>query len=383
MADPWRPTLRKRLILSSLDLIGRVVPGFNARVDGELPPHSDVRSILVIELWNIGDLVLMLPFLGQLRAKFPSAKITLLARSYAREVLEGTGVVDEYIPAELGWSEDTTGRNPLRSRLRELLRVRKALRSRRFDLAFKSRMHVREHFLLALTPARRKVAYAFGSGDGALTDPIDANVAASHKSDDWIGLLAPFGGAVPAPEPRISPSPSEARWADEFLAQHEITRADFLIGIHPGASVPEKRWPLDRFLEVTRALATNDAIRVLAFADETGYGAELRGIPGIALAEKLSIRQLIALISRCRMLLCNDSGPMHLAAAMGIPVIAVFGAGVEKWFAPLGAEHTILKADSAGGAVTTVGSGVKDVGVATVLDAIAKMLPAIASSRKA
>src|ERR1700693_6502829 len=118
------------------------------------------KRILVVELWNIGDVILTLPFLAQLRAIFPEAEITLLAQRHAAEILAGTGLVDQFIEADLTWqlrrfnlfAYDWTG----------LVRVTRMLRKRKFDLAFQCRPHVREYVLLALSGAPRRVGYARG-----------------------------------------------------------------------------------------------------------------------------------------------------------------------------------------------------------------------------
>lgn len=127
----------------------------------------------MVELWNIGDVVLTLPFLAQLRAIFPDAEITLLARPYAAEILAGTGLVDRFIEAELTWKTEGRRRfNPFNYGWAELLRVVRAVREREFDLAFQCRPHVREYALLAMSGARRCVGYAKPGWGRTLTDAI-------------------------------------------------------------------------------------------------------------------------------------------------------------------------------------------------------------------
>src|SRR5258705_2288404 len=103
MAQTWIPSFRKRLMLGVLDLFARLTP---AGVDDRtLDANAPARRILVIELWNIGDVVLAMPFLAQLRALFPRANVTMLAQPHARTILAGTGLVDDFIDTDLGWSE--------------------------------------------------------------------------------------------------------------------------------------------------------------------------------------------------------------------------------------------------------------------------------------
>src|SRR5690242_12643799 len=117
MAQVWIPSIRKRLILGALDLYARVA---QRRPSGQATPSRYVERILVIELWNIGDIVLAMPFLAQLRTIFPRARITLLARAHTRTVLAGTGLVDDFLETDLGWSDSSVRRNPFAYRWREL-----------------------------------------------------------------------------------------------------------------------------------------------------------------------------------------------------------------------------------------------------------------------
>lgn len=335
----WVPTRRKRLLLAAVNLLAVLMRPFKRWRRGPAAGEG-VRRILVVELWNIGDVVLAMPFLAQLRQVFPGATTTLLARPHARELLEGTGLVDEFITADLAWEDKGAGPGSA-ANWPELLRLSNALRGREFDLAFHSRLHIREHAILALSGARRRVGYSFGGRDRALTDAIAVDNPDRHKVADWMRLLGPFGGHVEMEPPRLRVSESERAWAAEFLAAQGFPPRDLVIGVHPGASVPDKRWPVQGFCEVAAALTARPGTRVLAFVDPSGYGAPLGEIRGVATAQ-VGLRQLIALIQRCNLLVCNDSGPMHIAGGLGVPTVAIFGSSVWRWFAPLGRGHQIL-----------------------------------------
>lgn len=344
MAQTWNPTFKKRLMLGALDLYARLT-----QPRGDLEGSDSTRAIqriLVIELWNIGDVVLAMPFLAQLRALFPHASITMLARPHARTVLAGTGLVDEFIETELGWSESAVRNNPFAYSWSELARVRRELQRDKIDIAFSSRMHVREHVVLALSGARRRVAFRLGSGR-ALTDAMHLDDPNRHKVEEWLELLKPFGGPGALEPPRLKVSDAERSWATRFLAAGGISTEDRLIGIHPGASVPEKRWPMERFAEVAGSVAADPATKVLAFVAPDGYGSQLAEVSGVIIA-KVTLRELMALLERCDCLVCNDSGPMHIAGALGVPTVAIFGSGIQRWFAPLGEGHRLLTADGSG-----------------------------------
>ena len=375
MAEPWVATRRKTLVLNALAFAARVAPGITGGRRDPAPSSAGVRKILVVELWNIGDVVLTLPFLAQLRAHFPAARITLLGRAHAREVLAGSGLVDDFIVADLGWTESTSGAHPLAYPWRQLLRLRRTMVDRQFDLAFQARPHVREHVLLALSRAKYRVGVSLGDNHAALTHPVRRDLSGSRRVDDWLALLEPFGGPVPAGAPTLTLDDSERGWAAEFLRARGVGPSDELIGIHPGASLPEKRWPLARFAEVARVLSGSPGTRVLWFVDPAGYGASGESVPGV-ITVAADLRRLMALLARCRLLVCNDSGPMHLAAALGVPCVAVFGPGISRWFSPLGEGHQLVSAtprpDRFQESAAAHG-GIDTVAIGEVLEAIARV----------
>jgi ADP-heptose:LPS heptosyltransferase len=328
-------------MLGALDVFARATSPGSKTSATPARGTGQVNRILVVEPKHIGDVVLAIPFLAQLRARFPNAKTTLLAAPHARPILQGTGLVDDFIETHLDWSEKSTRYNPFGYNWRELWRLKRELRGRDFDLAFKACMHIREHVVMGLSGAHRRIGYAFGEGDRVLTDAIPVDNVDRHKVDDWLLLLAPFGGAARIEIPRLRVSGAERRWVDEYLRERGIVEGETVIGIHPGASVAEKRWPLERFLEVGRALSQRPGVRILVFVDPEGYGASLEQIDG-AVPAQVGLRELIALTERCSLLVCNDSGPMHIAGALGVPTVAVFGSGIEQWFSPLGEGHQLV-----------------------------------------
>jgi len=297
-----------------------------------------LTRILVVELWNIGDVVLTIPFLAQLRAIVPDAEITLLGRPHAAEILAGTGLVDRFIEAELTWKTEGRRFSPFNYDWAEFLRVVRALRARKFDLAFQCRPNVREYALLALSGARRRVGYARPGWDRTLTDAIAFGDSDLQKKDAWLRLLAAFGGPRAIEIPSLQVSRDEQLWASEYLRANGASPSNLLVAIHPGASIPEKRWPIDRFEKVASDIGARPDIDVLTFIEPEGYGSSLARVDRV-IPVKVELRQMMALLARCDLLVCNDSGPMHIAAALGVPTVAVFGSGINRLFAPLGDQH--------------------------------------------
>ncbi|MFL5525408.1 MAG: glycosyltransferase family 9 protein, partial [Gemmatimonadaceae bacterium] len=188
----------------------------------------------------------------------------------------------------------------------------------------------------------------------------------------------PFGGPVGADTPTLKLDDAEERWAAMFLAANGASTEDLIVGIHPGASIPAKRWPLERFAEVATEILRRRDAKVLVFVAPDGYGESLAVIPGVITA-KVGLRDLIALVARCDLLVCNDSGPMHIAGALGVPTVSVFGSGIQRWFSPLGERHHLLTAEHsarvpAGGTDSATPFDIAGVRTSQLLDAVNEVL---------
>lgn len=342
MARTWGFTRRNRLPLAVIDAIGGGVARLlSGRRSGIHQGSTEAaQRILVVEFWNIGDVVLATPFLAALRERFPGASITLLGQDHAVEILADSDLVDAVIAIDVPWTAARRRYDPRRYG-GDLVRAILSLRKRSFDIAFESRMDPRAKLLLALSGARRRVAFDYGGCNWLVTDPVPVNGFDRHRVDDWAALLEPFGGCRALQLPRLVPGALERSWARAWLKSHGIERDARVIAVHPGASGASKRWPLARFAEVAAQVASWPDTRVVAIEDPAGYGWELARIRGVQ-AIRPTLRQLLALLAEVDVLVGNDSGPMHLAAAAGTATVGIFHPHAAREFAPLGPGHHVL-----------------------------------------
>ena len=356
MARTWPVTRGKKALFSAFDSI--VGPIASVAMRKHPDEHQDVAKILVLELWHMGDVVLSTVALQSLRAMYPSAKITLLAKPHAVELLEGSGLVDEIVTFDFPWTAMTGKYDVSRYDRDAISRLVRSLRDQHFDLSIDCRMDLRSNVLTKSIGAARRVGYDFGGGGFLLTDALPAPPADQHKVDDWKGLLAPLREVHALRvnddiEPKLTVSDGERAEARRLLESHDIAAGDLVLGVHPGGSHQAKRWSEDNFAEVARTVAGNHGAKVVIFVDPDGCGSDMNA-GSDAVVVRTSVREMMGLFTQCDLLLCNDSGPMHIAAALGVPVVAVFRTGSPGAYGPRGLNHTVVGEGAPWGQVSDI-----------------------------
>jgi ADP-heptose:LPS heptosyltransferase len=284
------------------------------------------------------------PLLRGLRERFPRAHIALLSKPAARVLLEPSGLVDRFIEIDVPWTA-FEGKYALhRYRDPRLWSTIRALRRERFDVSIDARMDVRSNLLSRLIGARRRIGFDLPGGAGLLTDRVADPGETTHKVEDWLAMLAPLGAALPSPaEPVLRvQDDARARVADALHALGVPDGAP-VVAVHASARQEIRRWPMDRFSALVRALVQRGDVRVLALVDPDGCGEELAADG--ALCVRASLAELPAYLERCVLYVGNDTGPAHIAAAVGTRTVTIFGPGAAPWFRPYGHGHRIVQVE--------------------------------------
>jgi heptosyltransferase-2 len=339
-----RPTLwRYRVIVSFVDMCLRPLALLFGPNDAAT--SSPVENILIFDPGVLGDMMMLVPFLRSLRACFPGSRMTLVGRFGAGALLLERGMVDEWIQLPIPWGLRASfwKRNSPFSVswlifFRDLLRLRK----RKFDLGFAVGWcaDIRGNLAVWLAGARRRIGYAYGGGEIFLTDVVQPDLARPHIADRNLQLLEHLGIREISDVEALPVSPQDEKFAAELLTQHGVMTEDLVIGVHPGAGSAVREWGDGRFAEVARGVAEKFGAKILWFNDPMKQRPVPSNLEAIPLT--LPFRQFVAVLDRCQLFLCNDSGPMHVAAALKVPVVAVFGPQRPEWFGPYGGGHRVV-----------------------------------------
>ncbi|KXX63603.1 glycosyltransferase family 9 protein [Marichromatium gracile] len=331
---------RKRRLTRLADLIGATLslPWRRWRRARPLDP-AEVREILLIRTLYLGDVMMTVPMLRPLRERFPGARITLLTAAGAAPLLEGNPDLDALITYDPFWFSDRSG--PL-----DYLRWRWRMRRRRFDLVIEARADIRE-ILMLVRPLRatHKVSYGVGGGAWMLTRVVPYP-GVRHKVEYHLDLCRALGCRVEGVHWDVHHSAAERAALQRLLAEQGVT-APF-VAVHPGSRLALKRWPAARYAALVERVARRLglAVVVLGAPGERALVAEVVGAGGPRvhdLSGRLGLRAMAALLREARVLVCNDSAPMHLAAAVGTPALALFGPSSSVETGPYGLGHRVVE----------------------------------------
>ena len=330
--------------LSALTLPGRL---------GRRPAAGPVGRVLLLRCERVGDLVMTLSAIGAVRRGLPHAHIDLVVGSWNRPLADLLSAVDDVQTLDLPWLSRGgagAGATGLRSAIGRW-------RARRYDLAINFEGDIRSHGLMWASGARRRVGFDMAGGGPLLTDRVPFDPA-EHVSANCSRLVERACGSVDAlfsapaalQIPPAMKADADARLQAVALGPPGCRRV--LIGVHASAGRLVKQWPAAAFAEAATALARrHDAVIVLTGgdADRPVVSDIAAGLaPDVArldLAGQLDLVQLAALIERLDLVVSVDTGPMHLAAAVGTPVVGIFGPSDPRRWGPSGRWSVAVRAD--------------------------------------
>jgi heptosyltransferase-2 len=310
--------------------------------------RETIKRILVRGPNWLGDAVMCEPALRGLRRLFPNAQIALLVKPAVADLFAGHPALTRVL------TYDTKGRHAGFSGKWALAGQ---LRRQGFDLAVLFQNAFEAAFLTFLAGVPRRYGYATDGRSLLLSDPVAAPDPRTlvHQVRYYWDLLKPLGLTGDPPVPELVIFPEEERAMAGRFAQGGLTASDVVVGINPGSTYGgAKRWLPERFAEATERLcrtireSREQQVSVVIFGanGEERLGQEIAArlsSRSLVLSGATTIRELMAAVKRCAMLLTNDTGPMHIASAFQVPVVAIFGPTDWRTTSPFGTAHAIVR----------------------------------------
>jgi heptosyltransferase-2 len=307
-----------------------------------------IKRILVRGPNWLGDAVMCEPALRGLRRLFPDAQIALLVKPAVADLFAGHPALTRVL------TYDTQGRH---AGLSGKWVLAGQLRRQGFDLAVLFQNAFEAAFLTFLAGVPRRYGYATDGRSLLLSDPVAAPDPRTlvHQVRYYWDLLKPLGLTGDPSAPELVVFPEEDQAVAGRFAQGGLTASDVVVGINPGSIYGgAKRWLPERFAEVTERLcrtireSREQQVSVVIFGakGEERLGQEIAArlsSRSLVLSGATTIRELMAAVKRCAVLLTNDTGPMHIASAFQVPVVAIFGPTDWRTTSPFGNAHAIVR----------------------------------------
>lgn len=304
----------------------------------------DPRNILVIDFGQLGDVVMSLPALRAIRERFPFAQITVAVGKPGKELLSLTGYANEILEVDRVALRDGPTLISIGRILKFVAQVRKA----KFDFVIDLHSYYETNLLGFLSGAPHRL-YSRRSTNRSLDflanfkpRPVQESEK-THLVDRYLDVVKPLGIQNAPRTPVLKTSTADVSSVDALLKKEHAQSGELLAGIFPGAGNSSRLWPLEHFAELADHLRRNDRVRIIVFAgpEERQMVPEMRKLfpAGTILFDRLTIPQLAAALARLTLFVSNDTGPVHIAAAVGTPVIVIMDRPDPHCFTPIGDQH--------------------------------------------
>jgi len=306
------------------------------------------RNILIIDFGQLGDVVLSLPALGAIRKRFPRARITVAVGKPGAEVIGLSGYADETFVVDRVALRD--GFKPLS--IFRLFKIVQDVRRKKFDFVIDLHSLSETNLLGFLSGAPKRL---YSRRPGRSLDylanfeprpPIETDHRKRHLIDRYLDVLIPLEIKKAERLPALKTRPGDDAAITRTLSKSKADAGAPLVGLFPGAGHPSRRWPLEQFASLADFLIRNDQVKVVVF-----LGPEEREIikdvrqhfpRSVVILDQLTIPQLAAAQARLAAFVSNDTGPMHIASAVGTPVVLLLDKRAPESYLPQGDRHRLI-----------------------------------------
>ena len=303
------------------------------------------QEILIIRLSSIGDILHCTPVVRTLKQAWPKCRITWLVGEASQELIKYNSYIDEIVV----WS-----RERFEQQLRKIDIVRtynlwrdlqQALAPRHFDALLDIHGLFLTGMIASQVQTKRRIGMSEAREFNSLFMTETAKPLGKHIVERYLGVLRPLGITTMDVRMTLVLSDHSKRFAVQFLADVGVLLAERFVVLVPGTTWPSKNWPTNFFAKVATSLAKNFRIILCGGQAEVKLGQEIQAQAGVTVinaVNRTSVLEMAAILERAAVVVTGDTGPLHIAAALGVPTVAIFGPTDPAIYEPLGQQHAVL-----------------------------------------
>ena len=316
------------------------------------------QKILIINPFGIGDVLFSTPLIKNLRFYYPDAFIAVAVQKKIAAVLENNPNINKIIPFSRGDFKELCRQSRFKA-IGVLLRTIGEVRQHKFDLFIDLSLEHRYSLALKFLGVKQRVGYNYKNRGRFLTHKINIEgYKDKHVVEYHLDLLRFLGKNPKFRNLELHLRQEEKSWAEAFLRENGVSRDDFVVGIIPGggASWGDKghylRWPYENFAKICDELETIPQMKILLFGAKTDVQlcqkiTKILKQKPIEVFGKTNLRQFITLLDKCNLVICNDTGPLHISVALEKKIICFCGPVDDRVYGPYPprSEHIVMKKD--------------------------------------
>lgn len=301
---------------------------------------SRSKKILVRSPNWIGDAVMSLPALMGIKSAFPDGEISILAKPWVAEIFQGFSPLNRVILYESpGKHQGFTGK----------LRLAQKLKEENFDLALLFPNSFESALIAYLARIPKRAGYDTDGRGLLLTHPVpSAEKKKGHQIDYYLKLINYLGFPTPTRIPRLKISVEQASWVHKKLKSLGMDKEP-LVGLTPGSSFgPAKQWPWEKFAKLSEMINKRLGAQVVILGSHSDQHIAQKILQGrqkmgYDFTGQTTLAEAMALMADCQLVVTNDSGLMHVAAAVGVPLVAIFGSTDPDHTGPIGEHCRVIR----------------------------------------
>ena len=292
--------------------------------------------ILIVNPFGIGDVLFTTPLIANLKEAMPDCFIGYVCNIRTKDILLNNPKIDKVFIYEKDQFRKLFRASKILG-IRKVIKLLNSIRKKKFDIAFDLALGQEYGFFLWLAGIKKRIGYNYKNRGIFLTDKIDTQGYDKRHIVEYYLALLKLIGIEPKPKDLEFPlGPKDLEWAENYLKENELTDDDILIGLIPGGGASwgtaafRKQWPIHRFAHLANQIVDRFGAKIMLFGDETEVAlcnqvaSLIKDMPIMACG-KTTISRFAALLKKCKLIICNDGGPLHLAVSQGVRNISIFG----------------------------------------------------------